>query len=191
MRRPAGRWRARGPLWVLGLGLFLLGGLGAEPRHAPVSKEYELKAAFLYNFTKFVEWPSPRFPDTTAPIVLGVLGSSPFGDALEKIVRDRKVNGRGIAIRYFDSVRDAHAAHVVFIGAGEEKLLGPQLEPLLRGGVLVVGESRELAARGAIVTFTMAEDKVRFEIDLLAAERAGLKISSQLLKLATHVRRTP
>lgn len=188
--RPRPRWRivvpGRRRAWWCGL---LLMGVCASALPAQVSKEYQLKAAFLFNFTKFVEWPAARFAGEAAPIVIAVVGRNPFGDELEKIVRDRTVNGRTLVIARFETAREALLVHAVFIAAGEEQLVEKQIGPLIDAGVLVVGESERLAALGGAVTFKAADDKVRFEINLATAERGGLKVSAQLLKLATAVRR--
>ena len=175
--------------WLALLGLVWLGTAAAVGAEVTVSKEYQIKAAFLYNFTKFVEWPTVRFVDETSPIIIGVLGENPFGDELGKIVRDRKVNGREIVVQSLASARDAGSVHLLFVTEHGEKLLDPvQARP---AGVLTVGESGQFAARGGIIRFTLAGDKVRFEINQAASEAAGLKLSAQLLKLATAVHRKP
>lgn len=169
----------------------MLLGLSALPLHADITKEYQVKAAFLYNFTKFVEWPPARFADATSPIVIGVLGKNPFGDELEKVARDRKVNGRSITIVHLPTGGDVRPMHVVFIAAGEESLVEKQIGALVSAGVLVVGDSKRFLALGGTVTFTTEDDKVRFTINVAAAEQGGLKISAQLQKLATVVRGRP
>ena len=171
------------------LGLLTLGGpaiFGAAP---VISKEYQIKAAFLYNFTKFVQWPPERFANENSPIVIAVLGQNPFDDELDKLVRDRLVNGRAISVRYIETAADIPAAHIVFVAAGTETRLEAGLfgEP----GVLTVGESADFAARGGIIRFTLLDEKVRFEINQGSAEKAGLKLSGQLLKLATIIRKAP
>jgi hypothetical protein len=169
------------------VGASLAGSLPATAAE-PASKEYQVKAAFIYNFTKFVDWPG-RFASPTAPIVVGVFGRNPFGEELEKIVRDRKVNGRSISVVALSSANEARRAHVVFVPDGEEDALEKQISLLVKSGVLVVGESDRFQALGGVVTFTTEDDKVRFTINMTAAEQGGLKISSQLQKLATVIRR--
>ena len=153
-----------------------------------VSKEYRIKAGFLYNFSKFVQWPADRFADDTSPIVIAVLGSDPFGEELDKIVKGRAVEDRPIVIRRIRSAADIPAAHIVFIGADSDPL-----PPSLLGspGVLTVGEGAGFSASGGVITFTVVSDRVRFEINQTAADQAGLKLSGQLLKLATAVRKSP
>lgn len=180
-----GRWS----LWLVLAGLWLADGrmvLGAD---SSVSKEYQLKAAFLYNFTKFVEWPSHRFAETNSPIIIGVLGRNPFGEDLEKIVKDRKVNGRDIQVTNITAVAGVKTVHIVFISAGEEERWGEALASLRNTAVLTVGESASFARMGGMINFTLQADKVRFEINQEPADAAGLKFSAQLLKLATVVHR--
>jgi hypothetical protein len=175
--------------WRWGWCGWALLGLSALTVRADVSKEYQLKAAFLFNFTKFVEWPAGRFADDTSPIVIGVLGRNPFEDKLANLVKDRLVNGRAIVVRSVTAADDPRTVHVLFVPGGEEPTgSAPAWQ---NSAVLTVGESRAFAALGGNITFTQEGDKVRFEINLATAERDELKISAQLLKLATAVRRKP
>jgi len=179
-------------LFVL-LGLLPLGAPAFGTDHA-ISKEYQLKAAFLYNFSKFVQWPPGRFSNETSPIVIAVLGDSPFGDELENSVRGRLVNGRPIVVKIIDRLENLYAngsAHVLFVEAKEERLLEGSLDSLRRANILTVGETRKFAAMGGVITFVLSEDKVRFEINRTAGEQAGLKINAQLLKLALPARNNP
>ena len=169
------------------LGLLLLAVATAAARATDVAKEYKIKAVFLYNLTKFVEWPAECFPSDDAPIVIGVLGENPFGTELEELVRDRRVNGRSIKIVGLSAVEDAPPVHVLFIGASEERSFLRWLKP--RAGVLTVGESSEFATADGMVIFTTIDDRVRFAINAESAQQAGLKISAQLQKLATTVRK--
>jgi hypothetical protein len=180
---PAFQFAGRRRGWLA----WLAGGLLCLPLHAQVTKEYQVKAAFLYNFTKFVEWPASRFKDTSSPIVIGLFGQNQFGDELAKIVAGRKANGREIEVREIGSAADATSVQIVFIGAGGEQSLGETLATLDAAGVLTVGESPQFIAAGGMINFVVEADKIRFEINLGASERAGLKISAQLLKLATAV----
>ncbi len=179
---------------VLGCAVFCAGALAVPPRAAAVSKEYQVKAAFLYNFAKFVEWPAARFTDETSPIEIAVIGRNPFGDELENVVRGRTINGRSISVSYVlstDNVKKGAAPyHVVYVTAGEERGLEQLAQLWSNASWLTVGESPRFAAQGGMVKFSTVDEKVRFEINADAAETAGLRISAQLLKLATAVRRT-
>jgi hypothetical protein len=118
-----------------------------------------------------------------------VLGDNPFGDELEKIVRDRKVNGRGLVIVRLPTATAQQTVHALFVPAGEENLVEKQIDALLGAGVLVVGDSKRFQALGGVITFGTEDGKVRFTINMTAADQGGLKISAQLQKLATVVRR--
>jgi YfiR/HmsC-like len=153
-----------------------------------VPKEYKIKAAFIYNFAKFVEWPAQKLAEDRAPIVIGVLGPNPFGDELENALKGRQINGRPVVVRQFDNPEAAKTAHLLFVSLNDESKLRRALKEY---GVLTVGQSDAFARNGGIITFTFEDDKLRFEINIGAAEQAGLKISSQLQKLARNVRKGP
>jgi len=156
---------------------------------AEVTKEYQVKAAFLYNFTKFVEWPPARFADAQRPIVIGIVGRNPFGDELAKITGGRKINGRDIVIRLVASEAEVLSADLIFVSVGEEEHLPDLTGTLQQAGILTVGESPRFAAAGGMITFVLERDKIRFQINQAASEQAGLKINAQLLKLAITVQR--
>lgn len=162
---------------------------GLVPATAEITKEYQVKAAFLYNFTKFVEWPADRFAETQRPIVIGLLGRDPFDGELARIVEGRKINGRDIVIRLVASEVEMLSADLIFVSVGQESHLRGLVGTLPQAGILTVGESPEFAAAGGMITFVLERDKVRFQINQAASEQAGLKINAQLLKLATTVQR--
>jgi len=172
------------------LGWVLLGSAVDGRAQGPVSKEYQIKAAFLYNYIKFVEWPAPS-QNASQPIVIGVWGGNPFGDALGSTVRDRKINGRTIVVKQVRTAAAARATHLLFVSAADDARFGELREALKGSGVLTVGESESFAQQGGMIFFTLDGDKLRFEINMNAAEQAGLKISAQLQKLARAIRRKP
>jgi hypothetical protein len=166
--------------------LLLAGGLATPPapaRAESTPREYEIKAAFIYNFVKFVDWPS--LPGST--ITVGVLGSNPFGNALSTI-NGKSVKGKTLVVKQVGSMQEAGACQVLFISPSEAGRLHSVLETLRTASVLTVGESRGFAREGGIINFTLQDDKIRFEINPTAAERARLSISSQLLRLAKIVK---
>jgi hypothetical protein len=183
-RTGSNRWLGR----LLTVALLLM---VVSPGSAADSKEYQLKAAFIYNFTKFVEWPAHRFPETNSPIIIGILGKNPFNDELEKIIKDRNVNGHGIVVKNIISPAEATSVHLVFVSAGEEEKWEGVLKSFQKTAILTVGESEKFAASGGMINFTRQADKVRFEINQDSTDEAGLKVNAQLLKLATTVRRKP
>jgi hypothetical protein len=155
---------------------------------APSPSEYQIKAAFLYNFTKFVEWPAKAFRATSRSMTLCILGEDPFGTDLEQILDGKMVNGKSIAIKRFSGMRGLEVCHILFISSSERSHLPEILEALREASMLTVGETERFAKLGGIINFTIEENKVRFEINVDAAERAGLKISSRLLKLGKVIR---
>lgn len=163
---------------------------GARTSGQPAqSKEYELKAAFLYNFTKFVTWPEERFADPHSPIIIGVFGKSPFSPELAAAIAARKTDGRPVLLRNVSTPATAAEVHVLFVPAWEERAAEAVLEPERKAGVLYVGETEAFREHGGTITFDLDRDKLRFVINMNAADRAGLKISAQLLKLAKRVER--
>jgi hypothetical protein len=150
-----------------------------------VAPEYKLKALVLYSFAKFVEWPSDAFSQTNSPIVIGVLGEDPFGEVLDEIVRGRTINGHPLLIKRSKRVQDSKDCHVLFISASEAERESQILASLKGLPVLTVGETQQFLPDGGIIRLKVRQQKVRFTIRAQTAERAGLKLSSQLLSLAT------
>jgi len=174
-------------LIVVTMTLFLLGDQAASSADE-ISKEDQIKAAFIYNFTKFITWPSQHPASSGRTFVIGVLGEASIATELEKIARGRKIDGRLLEVRRLHSADEARSIHVLFVPAGEESRISNRLDLLHSAGVLTIGETERFAAHGGIITFRTAADKIRFEINRDAATRAGLKISPQLLKLAISTR---
>ncbi len=156
--------------------------------NAAVREEYQLKAAFLYNFAKFVSWPDRSFSTRESPIIIGVLGADPFGGELQKMVRNRKVNGRSIVVKQVVTADAATSTHLLFVSS-EEVGRYAKIKHALDPAVLAVGESEAFAKHGGGITFKLQDNKLRFEINMAAADRGGLKVSAQLQKLATAIRR--
>jgi hypothetical protein len=149
--------------------------------------EYEVKAAFLFNFSKYVEWPEGTFAGPADRIVICTLGENPFGTLLEDDVKDKKVNGRELAVRETKSVSATAGCHIVFIASSEQGRLPEILGGLANHPVLTVSDVESVADRGVILGLTLKEKRIRIEANLLAARRAGLKLSSQLLKVAIRL----
>ncbi|MCE5199575.1 MAG: YfiR family protein [Armatimonadota bacterium] len=158
--------------------------IGAVGRTA---NEYEVKAAFLYNFAQFVEWPSDVFRDSKSPMVIGVFGQDPFGSTLDEAVKNKTVNGRRFVIKRFKALRDIETCQILFVSASE----GERVEKAARAaggkGVLTVGESSHFIDHGGIINFTIDNSKIGLEISVDHARNASLKISSKLLRLAKVV----
>jgi hypothetical protein len=183
------RWRApaRGSGRALGSRLLALGALGlltADPS-AAVS-EYQVKAAFLLNFGKFVEWPDAAFSDD-GRLHICVLGEDPFGETLDATLKGRTVGNRQVTPRRIGGPAAADSCQIVFVSRSERDHVRAILQALSGDPVLLVGEVDRFAREGGMINFIEVDQKIRFEINEVAAREAGLKISSQLLKLATIV----
>ena len=156
--------------------------LGAEPEERP--GEYEVKAAYLYNFAKFVEWP----PSTKRDVfVIGILGRDPFGPLLDHAVVGKTVGDRRLVVRRFAEPEQVEGADMLFICSSEAPRLAEVLRRLEGAPTLTVGESEEFVGRGGMVGFRVRDDVVRFDVDLDQSSRAGLKVSSQLVRVARRV----
>ena len=168
-------------VWLLSVG-------GGRAQESPPT-EYQLKAAFLLNFAKFVEWPPAVFAEAASPFVLGILGENPFGDALERTIRDKTINNRPLLIKEFRSGAESTNCHILFISTSEKTRLPEILAGLRGASVLTVGETDRFNESGGIINFVRQGNKIRFQINEVAAKSAGLKLSSKLLSLASRTAR--
>jgi|SRR5450631_16647 hypothetical protein len=150
---------------------------------------YQVKAAFLYNFAKFVEWPAETFKNAGAPIHLCVLGTTPLSWMLEETVRNKNVDGRALSVRGFSTVNLAADCQILFVSASEQKHLRAILESTKSSDVLTVGETNSFVDEGGVVGFNLDHGRIHFDINLQAAQLQRLRISSKLLSLATSVKK--
>lgn len=157
---------------------------------APAPTEYEVKAAYLFNFAKFVTWPPPAFATPDEPLRVGILGDDPFGGQFAEIVADRKVQGRRLVIVRGSTVAALSSCHVLFISSSEQERLGKIVAELRRAGshALTVADQDDTAVSTVMIRFVVDDNKVRFAINPKAAAEAGLSISSKLLSLAMNTR---
>jgi len=158
-------------------------GSAAVSQQTPL--EYPLKAAFLYNLVKFVEWPAA---DGNGPIVLGILGRDAFGATVEQVFRGKDLDGRALQVRYVAKPEEIKSCQVIFIPESEKERLPEILGGLKDAHVLTVSEIERFADRGGMVHLTMEDKKVHFEVNVDTVSRARLKISARLLQLASVVR---
>ena len=181
----------RGPTPPLFRRLLLAVLLIAAPLHSPaqtpVAREYQVKAVFLFNFAQFVEWPAATFPDETAPLVIGVLGEDPFGPVLDEVVRGESVGGRPLAVRRYRQPEEIGACHILYIGKSETARLDRIVAALKDRGVLTVSDIEGSAHAGVMIRFLAENKRIRLRINLEAARRAGLVLSSKLLRPAEIV----
>jgi hypothetical protein len=146
--------------------------------------EYQVKAFFLYNFARYVEWPSESFKTANDPIVICILGQNPFGSALDQAITGKLVEGRRFVVRQTADVPPSGNCHILFVNSSERKRFRSMAGRLKGSGVLSVGETQGFTADGGVINFKLEDGKVRFEIDVDAAGREHLRISSKLLSLA-------
>jgi len=158
----------------------------ARAEDVPVS-EYQVKAAYLYNFAKFVEWPPGSFASASANFQLCILGPDPFGEELRNLIRDKAMNGHPFEVRDVLDPRQAKGCQILFIASPEKKQWKQILSVLAGSSVLTVGENEGFAERGGMINFFLQNGRVKFEVNPKAAELAGLKISSKLLSVAKIV----
>jgi len=185
--------RARLLRYLTGLALFAFF-LIASP--APVQaaednpSEYQLKAAFVYNFAKFIDWPPAAFSGPQSPFTICILGADPFGSVIDDALRGKTVADHPVVVRRAKDIASARHCEIVFVSASEKERLPEILQGLRGANVLVVGDFQGFAAGGGAIELTLQDSRIRFAINPGAADNAGLRISSKLLALATIVHGT-
>jgi hypothetical protein len=170
-------------------GALLLAAVTGCSISAQVADEYQVKAAFLYNFAKFVDWPSSAFKSPQEPISICIIGQDPFGGALEEAIRGKEIEGRTLVIHEVPDGVPTYACHILFVGSSEHKHFRALTETLKAPGILTVGEAPWFGPEGGMINLKLEGGKVRFEINLEAADHRQLRISSKLLSLAQAVKK--
>jgi hypothetical protein len=156
-----------------------------------IPTEYQVKAAYLSNFGRFVEWPQGAAAPETQSFNICVLGEDPFGPVLDAALAGERIDQVPLAARRIATVRDAAPCRILFISASAEKQLKDILSSLGKIGVLTVSDIPEFARHGGMIQLVLRGNRVRFEVNLTAVEQVGLSLRSELLKLAVAIRRTP
>jgi hypothetical protein len=172
---------------LLSSGFVAAQGMGQGEQGQSPTPEYQLKAVFLFNFAQFVAWPDSAFESPTAPLVIGVLGSDPFGALLEEAVQGEVVNGHPLSIRRFSRIEDVDTVHILFLGQADGARLAAAIGQLRFRPILTVGESDQFARSGGMIGFVMDHSRIRLRINRQAAEAASLQLSSRLLRPAEIV----
>lgn len=157
------------------------------PAQTP-SVEYRVKAAYIFNFAKFVTWPQAAFAAPDAPIVIGILGKDPFGGAVDQAVAGKLVERRPLQVRRLSSADKASGCHILFIASSERQWMPDILKDAQRTCMLTVGETEDFLEIGGMIQFVPHENNIRLQVNLDATQAAGLKISSKLLQIATVVK---
>jgi hypothetical protein len=154
--------------------------------------EYQVKAAYLADLGRFVEqWSSPSKPASDDPFAICILGQDPFGANLDRAVTGEKIGGTTVVAKRIARAQEAMGCKVLFISSSEENQWSAILATLGSSPVLTVADFPDFVKRGGMIQFVLDANHVRFEINLGSAQRAGLRLSSELLKVARLVRRTP
>lgn len=177
-------WTIRVCFFLLALWLAAGSPLFAQ---SPVSKEYQIKAVFLFNFAQFVKWPARAFTRPDEPFRIGVLGSDPFDSFLDATVQGEKVDGHPLVIQRYASVADVKDCQILFISRSESDRMEDILTDLKGKSILTVADSEGFIKNGGVVLLSKEENKIRLLINLEAAKNANLSISSKILRLAEIV----
>jgi len=167
--------------WHTALLLFLS---TVAARAGEVLSEAEVKAGFLYNFTKFVEWPKQAFSSTNAPIQFAVFGDEEFAAKLKTIFGDNKAHGRSFEVKAISTPQEAKNFHIVFVASPESRRAAQVLEATKKAPVLTIGESDQFLEAGGMINLFFDDAQLAFEVSPEAAQKVGLEISSKLLRLA-------
>jgi hypothetical protein len=158
------------------------------PTSAVINREYAIKAAFLYQFLNYVEWPADSFAEKSAPFIIGVHDTNPFGNVLNQVTKDKKAADRSIEIRSLTSASDVTECHILFVPKAVPKALQDAVIKAAHGShTLTVGESDDFINRGGAARFFLEGNKVRFEFNKDVIAENNLKVSSKLLALAKTV----
>lgn len=171
---------------AVALAAFAFGLQAADPA-VRAAREFDLKAACLFHFAQFVEWPPAAFADAAAPFVIGVLGENPFGDSLAEIVENERVRQRPVVVRSFRRAEEARNCHILYLSPSETPRLDQILDTLADAHVLTVGETAHFTESGGAIGFLLVQNKLRLSINTGAARKADLTISSKLLRQAETV----
>jgi hypothetical protein len=177
-------------LFLFAFAFLLLSGLTAQ---AQVSREYQLKAVFLYNFAQFTEWPTNAFADDKSPIVIGIVGTDPFGGVLEQTIHGETVGGHPLAVQHFPRPSDIKTCHLLFFTQSENRHVDEILNAVKDKPVLTVSDMDTPMTSAVMIRFVLENNKVHFRINAPAARAADINLSSKLLRVAemTPPGRTP
>lgn len=160
---------------------------GAAPGVVTGGNEYQIKAAYLYKFAAYIEWPPGAFNQPETPITIGVMGADDMWEELDRLKRAPPVNNRTIDIRLLKPGDSLSGVHILFIGRQEAGRLRRTLESLQSQPVLTVSEIQGGLGEGSMINFILIEERIRFEVSLAPAERCNLKISARLLGVAQKI----
>jgi len=156
----------------------------------PKPSEYQVKAAYLYNFAKFVKWPAAAAPDKDGSFSICVLGPDPFGGALDSPLAGESLDNKPVVVKRISKPQSTSDCRILFINSAEQSHLKEILTAVDQESILTVSDMPDFSERGGMIQFVLEGGKVRFAVNLTSTERARLTLSSELLKVATAVKRT-
>jgi hypothetical protein len=165
----------------------LIGGIFLFSAQTPGTREYQIKAIFLFNFTQFIEWPSSSFPTTQSPMVIGILGKDPFGNYLEEVLSNEKVNGHALVTHHYNTIDELESDCLILYINSETPKIETVITKLKGRNILTVSEAPNFIKQGGMIRFYTKENKIQLQVNPEAAKSANLTISSKLLRLAEIV----
>lgn len=173
-------------IYLLALSVVLWAPLLA-PAQTGVSREYNIKAVFLYNFTRFAEWPDDAFKSPSEDFIIGIAGNDPFGGVLDQTVAGEKVNGHPIVIQRYASADDVQKCQILFISATQKEDVQQIIKSLDGSSTLTVGDMPDFVREGGMIGFKLEDNKIKLQINLAVVKSSQITISSKLLRLAEIV----
>jgi hypothetical protein len=188
-RRPAGlaiRWL----IASLATALLLPGGFPASAQIARPT-DYQVKAAYLYNFGRFIQWPTTSDASKSGSFQVCIFGRDPFGSTLDHVLAGESISGKPVIARRLSNIQESSGCRILFLSADEESEMNQVLQGLDNEAVLTVSDIPRFSQRGGMIQFVLEGNRVRFEVNLAAAQHAGLTLSSELLKVAAAVHGSP
>ncbi|HEX3627939.1 MAG TPA: YfiR family protein [Verrucomicrobiae bacterium] len=150
--------------------------------------KYQIEAAFIYNFARFVDWPTQAFTDASSPMTIGIFGKNRFGSTLAQTINGKSVRGHPLQFKECGSLAEAARCQVLYISDSEKSRLSKDISGLNGASILTVSETDDFIAQGGMIDLKIIDQKMRFDINNSAAKAAGLTISSKLLSLAISVK---
>lgn len=159
----------------------------AQSSDSSESSEYLIKAGFIYNFAQLVQWPAGTFAQADSPIVIGIFGPDPFGGIIDRVIENKKLDGRSLVVKRLKRGASIKDCNILFVSAAEASHLDEVIQSTKGMPILTIGETPGFAVHGGVINLTLEGNKVRFEVNIDAAKQANLSISSRLLALARIV----
>lgn len=152
------------------------------------TREYQIKAAFVFNFTQFVEWPAQSFSTPQSPAVIGIIGKDPFGNYLEETIAGETINKHPLVIQHFNTVEEVTNCHILFVNINDKAKLQSIIEKLKGKSILTISDNNSFTKLGGMIRLYTRDDKINIQVNLEETKAGNLTISSKLLKLAEIVK---